>query len=121
MREAVERLRAQDADFKECAVGIGLHTGKVVTGEISTPDKSDFTAVGSAVNLASRIEDETRRVFQSRWDNGEQPSVVILMSHVTYELVRDVIEARSIGEVTIRGLENEEVQLWELVGVKRET
>jgi hypothetical protein len=38
------------------------------------------------------------------------------MSHVTYELIKDVVQARPIGEVTVRGLEEEEVRLWELVG-----
>ena len=36
--------------------GIGLHAGMVSYGNIGTPDRLDFTAVGATVNLASRIE-----------------------------------------------------------------
>jgi adenylate cyclase len=36
--------------------GVGLHLGAVVYGNIGAPDRLDFTAIGPAVNLASRIE-----------------------------------------------------------------
>jgi class 3 adenylate cyclase len=36
--------------------GVGLHLGKVVYGNIGAPDRLDFTAIGPAVNVASRIE-----------------------------------------------------------------
>ncbi len=36
--------------------GVGLHLGAVVYGNIGAPDRLDFTAIGAAVNVASRIE-----------------------------------------------------------------
>jgi class 3 adenylate cyclase len=36
--------------------GVGLHLGSIVYGNIGSPDRLDFTAIGSAVNVASRIE-----------------------------------------------------------------
>jgi adenylate cyclase len=36
--------------------GIGLHLGQVMYGNIGAPDRLDFTAIGPAVNIASRIE-----------------------------------------------------------------
>jgi adenylate cyclase len=38
-------------------VGIGLHTGAVMYGNIGAPDRLDFTIIGPAVNMVTRIED----------------------------------------------------------------
>jgi adenylate cyclase len=40
--------------------GIGLHLGAVMFGNIGAPDRLDFTAIGPAVNMASRIEEMCR-------------------------------------------------------------
>ncbi len=40
--------------------GIGLHLGAVMYGNIGAPDRLDFTAIGPAVNMASRIEEMCR-------------------------------------------------------------
>ncbi len=37
-------------------IGVGLHRGELVYGNIGTPDRLDFTVIGRTVNLASRVE-----------------------------------------------------------------
>jgi adenylate cyclase len=57
-RDGMARLDAErvKSNLPPMPFGIGLHLGPVVYGNIGAPDRLDFTAIGPAVNVASRIE-----------------------------------------------------------------
>jgi adenylate cyclase len=74
-REIRDLQRAQDAD-KRIKIGIGIHSGNVIMGNIGHPKRLDFTVIGDPVNLAARLEDKAR-------------SDEILVTEDTLELVSD--------------------------------
>lgn len=52
----------REAGKDEVRVGVGLHWGRVVTGNVGDARRLDFTAIGDTVNLASRLERLTREL-----------------------------------------------------------
>jgi adenylate cyclase len=58
---ALNRERAETGQV-EIRIGVGLHIGEVILGNVGAADRLDFTAIGPAVNLACRLEGLTKRL-----------------------------------------------------------
>jgi adenylate cyclase len=88
-------------------IGIGINTGEMVVGNIGAPGKKmDYTVIGDNVNLGARLEGLTRK-----YNNH------IIISEYTYAKVKDVVEARELDSVTVKGKEKP-VVVYDLVGLK---
>lgn len=73
-------------------IGVGIHTGMAIVGNIGSAERLDYTAVGDTVNLAARLESATRAL-----------GVDILISESTYHSVRGMYKVRDMGEIAVKG------------------
>jgi len=105
MRETVKRLNAKWASEGRVTIeiGVGLNSGDVVAGFMGSTQKMEYSVLGDAVNLASRIEG-LNKDFKT----------VILMSEFTYQEVKDAFEVRELKAVKVKGKE-QAVKIYELV------
>ena len=67
--QGLERLATinkarRETERTEVRTGIGLHLGDVIYGNVGSAHRLDFTVIGPAVNLASRIEGLTKRLLR---------------------------------------------------------
>jgi adenylate cyclase len=104
---AREMLDANERVNKETSwplrIGIGIHVGEVVAGNIGSPRRKEYTVIGDTVNFAARLE-ALNKEFHSQF----------LISDAVHDALGEACsDAVSLGEVQIRGYERP-VTVWKL-------
>ncbi len=84
-------------------MGIGLNTDIVVSGNIGSPKRMDYTMIGDGVNLAARLESACKQ-YNAR----------ILISEYTYKQLRGTYRARNVDQVVVKG-KTEPVSVYEVL------
>jgi adenylate cyclase len=59
MRKALEDFNAQ-GHYETIRHGVGIHTGPLVAGNVGAEDRKEYTVIGDTVNVASRIQSQTK-------------------------------------------------------------
>jgi adenylate cyclase len=105
MMRALEELQEKwrPKGLPAIGIGVGINTGPMVVGNMGSATRFNYTVVGDAVNLASRIESLNKNYGTS-----------ILISEYTYERVKgEFPDVREVDSVKVRGREGP-VRLYEL-------
>ena len=102
-RNMLARLERLNADFKAqglapIAIGIGLHVGEAIVGHVGSDDRNEYTAIGDAVNTASRIEGLTKKLGHA-----------LLISKDVFEELDERENFTPLGEHAVRGRSSVEV------------
>ncbi len=110
METALKRVNTylkQNFD-EQFEIGVGVHVGEVVLGQIGHRDNAHFTAIGDAVNMASRVEGETKSIDSS-----------VLVSQCMYAHIHEQVEIGQTVKTQLKGKSGDYL-LYEVLGLKSE-
>ncbi|NES80255.1 MAG: GAF domain-containing protein [Moorea sp. SIO2B7] len=107
LKEFNKKRQAENKEIIE--IGIGINSDFVISGNIGSSRRMEFTAIGDGVNLSSRLE-----------GTSKQYGCEIVISENTYNTCKDEIIVRELDRIRVKG-KTQPVSIYELVGYKTDS
>ncbi|NQT80869.1 MAG: FHA domain-containing protein [Candidatus Aminicenantes bacterium] len=101
MRKELSTIMEETLEEKKFDIRIGINTGRVVAGNIGSPNRLEYTVIGDPVNIASRLESIAK------------PNQ-ILIGEETYQGVKDKFKIKKVGPRKVKG-KKAEVMVYEVL------
>jgi adenylate cyclase len=84
----------QARGVQQAPIGVGIATGELTVGEMGCAQRTDYTVIGQAANLGSRI-------------CGAAKSGQVLISQTTYDLIENQVEAIPVTGLRLKGVDQD--------------
>lgn len=108
MMEELKKLQEKwlKAGREPLDIGIGINSGEVVVGNMGSDLLMNYTVIGDAINLGSRVEGLTR-----------QYNCHIIITEYTYNYVKDIVEVMPLESIKVKG-KDVAVMVYEVLKLK---
>jgi adenylate cyclase len=104
IQQEIAKLQEREPSLPRVEFGIGVNTGQVVAGNVGSSGRTEYTVIGDAVNLASRI-------------CSAAPGTQVWIGPETYRQIKEYTECAALEKQTFKG-KAEPVAVYRLTGCK---